>query len=93
MTAGTYYVEELGHTDSAIGELYYCSGVNPQKVTVTAGAAATVSFTNRRNTGGVKLVKEGSPEPALRVRLHIPNLVYVRLQLPDNGISGHCVRG
>lgn len=58
LTAGTYYVKELGHTDSAIGELYYCSGVNPQKVTVTAGAAATVSFTNRRNTGGVKLVKE-----------------------------------
>ena len=58
MTAGTYYVRELGHMDSAIGELYYCSGANPQKVTVTAGAAATVSFTNRRNTGGVKLVKE-----------------------------------
>lgn len=58
LTAGTYYVKELGHTDSAIGELYYCSGANPQKVTVTAGAAATVSFTNKRNTGGVKLVKE-----------------------------------
>ena len=58
LTAGTYYVEELGHTDSAIDELYYCSGTNPQKVTVTAGAAATVSFTNKRNTGGVKLVKE-----------------------------------
>ena len=58
LTAGTYYVEELGHTDSAIGELYYCSGANPQKVTVTAGAAATVSFTNKRNTGGVKLVKQ-----------------------------------
>lgn len=57
LTAGTYYVRELGHTDSAIGELYYCSGANPQKVTVTAGAAATVSFTNKRNTGGVKLVK------------------------------------
>ncbi len=27
-------------------------------MTVTAGAAATVSFTNKRNTGGVKLVKE-----------------------------------
>lgn len=58
LTAGTYYVKELGHTDSAIGELYYCSGANPQKVTVTAGAAATVSFTNKRNTGGVELVKE-----------------------------------
>ena len=57
LAAGTYYVEELGHTDSAIGELYYCSGANPQKVTVTAGAAATVSFTNKRNTGGVKIIK------------------------------------
>ena len=58
LSAGTYYVKELGHTDSAVGEMYYCSGANPQKVTVTAGAAATVSFTNKRNTGGVKLVKE-----------------------------------
>lgn len=58
LAAGTYYVKELGHTDSTIGELYYCSGANPQKVTVTAGAAATVSFTNKRNIGGVKLVKE-----------------------------------
>lgn len=57
LSAGTYYVRELGHMDSAIGELYYCSGANPQKVTVTAGAAATVSFTNRRNTGGVKIIK------------------------------------
>ena len=37
--------------------MYYCSGANPQKVTVTAGAAATVSFTNKRNTGGVKIIK------------------------------------
>lgn len=57
LAVGTYYVKELGHTDSAIGELYYCSGANPQKVTVTAGAAATVSFTNKRNTGGVKIIK------------------------------------
>ncbi len=57
LSAGTYYVKELGHTDSAIDELYYCSGANPQKVTVTAGAAATVSFTNKRNTGGVKIIK------------------------------------
>ncbi len=57
LSAGTYYVEELGHTDSAIGEMYYCSGANPQKVTVAAGAAATVSFTNKRNTGGVKIIK------------------------------------
>lgn len=57
LSSGTYYVKELGHTDSAVGEMYYCSGANPQKVTVTAGAAATVSFTNRRNTGGVKIIK------------------------------------
>ena len=57
LSAGTYYVRELGHTDSAVGEMYYCSGANPQKVTVTAGAAATVSFTNKRNTGGVKIIK------------------------------------
>ena len=57
LSAGTYYVKELGHTDSAVGEMYYCSGANPQKVTVTAGAAATVSFTNKRNTGGVKIIK------------------------------------
>lgn len=57
LTAGTYYVKELGHTDSAISDLYYCSSTNPQSVTVTAGSTATVSFTNKLNTGGVKLVK------------------------------------
>lgn len=57
LTAGTYYVKELGHTDSTINALYYCSSTNPQKVTVTAGSTATVSFTNKLNTGGVKLVK------------------------------------
>ena len=58
LTAGTYYVKELGHTDSAVNALYYCSSTNPQSVTVTAGAAATVSFANKLITGGVKLVKE-----------------------------------
>ena len=58
LTAGTYYVKELGHTDSAVNALYYCSSANPQKVTVTAGSAATVSFANKLISGGVKLVKE-----------------------------------
>ena len=58
LTAGTYYVKELGHTDSATSALYYCSSTNPQSVTVTAGSTATVSFVNKLNTGGVKLVKE-----------------------------------
>lgn len=57
LSEGTYYVKELGHSDSAINALYYCSSTNPQPVTVTAGATATVSFTNKLNTGGVKLVK------------------------------------
>ena len=58
LTAGTYYVKELGHTDSATSALYYCSSNNPQAVTVTAGSTATVSFANKLITGGVKLVKE-----------------------------------
>ena len=57
LTPGTYYVKEIGHTDSAINALYYCSSTNPQAVTVTAGGTASVSFTNKRNTGSVKLIK------------------------------------
>ena len=57
LTPGTYYVKELGHTDSAINALYYCSSTNPQAVTVTAGGTASVSFTNKLNTGSVKLIK------------------------------------
>lgn len=56
-TPGTYYIKEIGHTDSAINALYYCSSTNPQSVTVTAGVTATVSFTNKLNTGSVKLIK------------------------------------
>lgn len=57
LTPGTYYVKEIGHMDSAISALYYCSNNNPQPVTVTAGGTATVSFTNKLNTGNVKLIK------------------------------------
>ena len=57
LTAGTYYVKELGHTDSTINAMYYCSSTNPQKVTVTAGSTTTVSFTNKLNTGGISLTK------------------------------------
>ena len=58
LSVGTVYVKELGHTDSAINALYSCSSENPQKVTLTAGQTATVSFHNVMNTGSVKLVKE-----------------------------------
>ena len=57
LTPGTYYVKEIGHTDNSINALYYCSSTNPQAVTVTAGATATVSFTNKLNTGSIKLIK------------------------------------
>lgn len=57
LSAGTYYVKELGHTDSSINALYYCSSTNPQKVTIPAGGTASVSFTNKLNTGSMKLVK------------------------------------
>ena len=58
LTAGTYYVKELGHTDSTINAMYYCSSTNPQKVTVTSGGTTSVSFYNKRNTGSVQLVKK-----------------------------------
>ena len=57
LTAGTYYVKELGHTDSTINAMYYCSSTNPRKVTVTAGSTTTVSFANKLNTGGISLTK------------------------------------
>ena len=58
LSAGTVYVKELGHKDSSIHALYTCSGENPQKVVLTAGQTATISFHNVLNTGSVKLVKE-----------------------------------
>ena len=58
LAPGTVYVKELGHTDSSINALYTCSSTNPQAVTLTAGQTSTVSFHNKLNTGGIKLVKE-----------------------------------
>ncbi len=57
MNIGTYYVKELGNTNAAINAQYYCAGTNPQKVTITSGATATVSFTNKLNLGSLKIVK------------------------------------
>ena len=58
LTAGTVYVKELGHNDSTINALYSCDSTNPQKVVLTAGETAKVSFHNKLNTGDVKLVKQ-----------------------------------
>lgn len=57
LSAGTYYVKELGHTDSVIDGLYACASTNPQRVTITAGQTAYVSFRNNLNSGGIKIVK------------------------------------
>lgn len=58
LTAGTYYVKELGNTDSSLDALYSCTSTNPQKVTISSGQTASVSFHNKCNTGSVMLVKE-----------------------------------
>ena len=57
LNAGTYYVKELGHTNSSINSQYTCTSTNPQKVTITAGSTASVSFNNSLIKGGVKLIK------------------------------------
>lgn len=57
LTPGTVYVKEIGHTDSSINALYVCSSTNPQKVTITGGATASVSFTNKIKTGNFSLTK------------------------------------
>lgn len=57
LTAGTYYVKELGHTDSSVNALYTCASTNPQKVTISSGGTASVSFHNKLNTGNLALVK------------------------------------
>lgn len=58
LNAGAYYVKELGNTDSGLDTLYSCASTNPQRVTITSGQTASVSFYNKRNTGSVQLVKK-----------------------------------
>ena len=57
LSAGTVYVKELGHTDSAINSMYSCNSTNPQQVTLTAGQTASVSFVNKLNPSGLNLAK------------------------------------
>ena len=58
LAADTYYVKELGNTNSSLDTLYSCASTNPQRVTITSGQTASVSFYNKRNTGIVQLVKK-----------------------------------
>ena len=57
LAAGTVWVKEIGHVDAAVNVLYKCDSQNPQKVTLTPGQTAQVSFHNLLNAGQVKLVK------------------------------------
>ena len=47
----------MGHSDSAINAMYSCSSTNPQKVTLTAGQTASVSFVNKIKPSGLNLTK------------------------------------
>ncbi|OLA40097.1 MAG: hypothetical protein BHW31_02815 [Firmicutes bacterium CAG:110_56_8] len=49
---GTYYVKELGHRDDDIEAMYSCASDNPQKVTITYGTTASVSFHTGKNLSG-----------------------------------------
>ncbi len=60
LTPGTYYVKEVGHTDSSIAAKYTCTSSNPQSVTITAGGTASVSFTNTLKPGSLNIKKTTS---------------------------------
>ena len=53
LAPGTYTVEEIIPDDS----LYFCDSPNPQTVVVTAGATASVSFTNALRPGKITIQK------------------------------------
>lgn len=57
LNAGTYYIKELGHTNSAISSRYTCSGDNPQSVTVSNGTTTSVSFYNKLTVGALEIRK------------------------------------
>lgn len=57
LNAGTYYVKELGHTNSTISSRYTCSGENPQRVTVSNGTTTSVSFYNKLTVGALEIRK------------------------------------
>lgn len=57
LNAGTYYVKELGHTNSTISSRYTCSGENPKMVSISNGTTTSVSFYNKLFSGSVKITK------------------------------------
>lgn len=57
LNAGTYYIKELGHTNSAISSLYTCSGENPKMVSISNGTTTSVSFYNKLTVGALEIRK------------------------------------
>ena len=95
LNAGTYYVKELGHTNSAISSRYTCSGENPKMVSkLTVGALEIRKSTNTGNhLDGWKFIvkKDGTEIPGSPFTtdetgiIHISNLApgkYLVLESP-----------
>lgn len=57
LNAGTYYVKELGHTNSSIASRYTCSGENPKMVSISNGTTTSVSFYNKLTVGALEIRK------------------------------------
>ena len=57
LDAGTYYVKELGHTNSSIASRYTCYGENPKMVSISNGTTTSVNFYNKLSSGSVKITK------------------------------------
>ena len=57
LDAGTYYVKELGHTNSSIASRYTCSGENPKMVSISNGTTTSVSFYNKLTVGALEIRK------------------------------------
>lgn len=57
LNAGTYYVKELGHTNSAISSRYACSGENPKMVSISNGTTTSVNFYNKLTVGALEIRK------------------------------------
>ena len=66
LNAGTYYIKELGHTNSAISSRYTCSGDNPQGVTVSNGTTTSVSFYNKLTVGALEIRKSTNTKESCR---------------------------
>ena len=57
LNAGTYYVKELGHTNSAISSRYTSSGENPKMVSISNGTTTSVNFYNKLTVGALEIQK------------------------------------